>query len=56
MTSQAVREPAVAYARNTEIPTFFGQPMLKGAYAGLAATRPDSQMPILFYTHPNVEI
>lgn len=27
-----LHEPSVAYARNTELPTFFGQPMLKGTF------------------------
>jgi site-specific DNA-methyltransferase (adenine-specific) len=51
-----VREPAVAYARNTEIPTFFGQPMLKGAYAELDPARSDSPTPTIFYSHPGGEI
>ena len=34
MTKQenSVKEPVAAYARNTEIPTFFGEPMLRGAF------------------------
>jgi site-specific DNA-methyltransferase (adenine-specific) len=51
-----VREPAVAYARNTEIPTFFGQPMLKGAYAELDPARSDSRTPTIFYSHPGGEV
>ncbi len=51
-----VREPAVAYARNTEIPTFFGQPMLKGAYATLDPAQAESRTPTIFYSHPGGEI
>ena len=28
--ASALKEPGADYARNTEVPTFFGQPMLKG--------------------------
>jgi site-specific DNA-methyltransferase (adenine-specific) len=56
MSATQVREPAVAYARNTEIPTFFGQPMLKGAYAELDPARSDSRTPAIFYSHPGGEI
>ena len=51
-----VREPAIAYARNAEIPTFFGQPMLKGAYAALDPARSDPRTPTIFYSHPGGEI
>jgi site-specific DNA-methyltransferase (adenine-specific) len=51
-----VREPAVAYARNTQIPTFFGKPMLKGAYATLDPARSDPRTPTIFYSHPGGEI
>ena len=51
-----VREPAVAYARNAEIPTFFGEPMLKGVYAELDPARSDSRTPTIFYSHPGGEI
>ncbi len=54
--TKEVREPSVAYARNTEIPTFFGRPMLKGTFADLDATRPDPKTPTIFYSHPNGEI
>ncbi|MBI5567458.1 MAG: site-specific DNA-methyltransferase [Chloroflexi bacterium] len=49
-----VREPAVGYARTTSVPTFFGQPMLKGAYAVIDhADAPSLQK---YYTHPHGEI
>jgi site-specific DNA-methyltransferase (adenine-specific) len=51
-----VREPAVAYARNAEIPTFFGQPMLKGTYMELDPARSDPRTPTIFYSHPGGEI
>lgn len=56
MTPQNMREPSAAYSRNTEVPTFFGQPMLKGIYAELDETRLDPQTPSLFYSHPAGEI
>ncbi len=54
--AQDIREPSGAYARNNEIPTFFGQPMLKGAYATIEPKRHNSAKPVLFYSHPNGEI
>lgn len=44
------------YARNKEIPVFFGQPMLKGAFADLDASRRDPGVPALFYSHPHGEL
>jgi len=52
----AIREPSLVYARNTEIPTFFGQPMLKGEYAQLDLAHLDSQAPAVFYRHPHGEL
>jgi site-specific DNA-methyltransferase (adenine-specific) len=51
-----LREPSAEYTRNKEIPTFFGQPMVKGSFAPItpAQTAPDT--PALFYSHPNGEI
>jgi len=51
-----VREPSAAYARNKEIPIFFGEPMLRGSYAQMDATRLTPTIPVLFYTHPGGEI
>jgi site-specific DNA-methyltransferase (adenine-specific) len=51
-----VREPAAAYARQKEIPTFFGEPMLKGAYTQLDPGHLNLQAPAVFYTHPNGKI
>ena len=51
-----VREPTAAYARNTEIPTFFGQPMLKGAYAVFDPAQSDPRALTIFYSHPGGEI
>ncbi len=44
------------YARNKEIPVFFGQPMLKGVFADLDASRRDPDVPVLFYSHPHGEL
>jgi len=52
--SKAVREPAVEYARSTAVPTFFGQPLLRGTY--LQVKQADPQSPQLFYTHPHGQL
>lgn len=51
-----VREPAVEYIRNKQVPTFFGQPILRGQYNSVDSTQLDPQTPVLFYSHPNGEI
>lgn len=51
-----IREPAAEYARNKEIPTFFGQPMLRGSYAEIDVSHLNTNVPTLFYSHPNGEI
>ncbi len=51
-----MRDPRAEYARNKELPGFFGQPMLKGSYAQIDPARCDLQTPVLFYSHPNGEI
>ncbi len=56
MASQTIRDSSALYVRNTEIPTFFGQPMLKGTYADIDETRLDPKVPVLFYAHPHGEI
>lgn len=52
--NKVVREPSVEYARITAVPTFFGQPMLRGTYAQVQQT--DHGLPQLFYTHPHGEL
>jgi site-specific DNA-methyltransferase (adenine-specific) len=56
LQSLNIREPVAEYARTKEIPTFFGQPMLKGTFYELAAEGSESLSPRLFYSHPNGEI
>ena len=56
MAGQTMRDPSAVYVRNTEIPTFFGQPLLKGSYAEIDEGCLDPQMPVLFYSHPHGEI
>jgi site-specific DNA-methyltransferase (adenine-specific) len=51
-----IREPVTEYVRNKDIPTFFGQPMLRGSYADIDARRLNADAPTLFYSHPNGEI
>ncbi len=52
----AIKQAAVNYARNLEIPIFFGEPMLKGKFTEIdpETTNPDEAN--LFYNHPNGEI
>jgi site-specific DNA-methyltransferase (adenine-specific) len=52
--SNVVREPAVGYARSSAVPTFFGQPMLRGTYTQVEQT--DRGLPQLFYLHPHGEL
>ncbi|MBM3333631.1 site-specific DNA-methyltransferase, partial [Candidatus Sumerlaeota bacterium] len=52
----AVQEPAAEYARNKEIPTFFGQPRLKGFFVEAATTQASPDILSLYYKHPNGEI
>jgi site-specific DNA-methyltransferase (adenine-specific) len=56
LQSLNIREPVAEYVRTKEIPTFFGQPMLKGTFYELAEEGSESLSPRLFYSHPNGEI
>lgn len=51
-----LQEPTAEYVRQKEIPTFFGQPMLRGQLSAVDPFqfRPDA--PVLFYSHPHGEI
>jgi len=51
-----VKEPPATYARTTEIPTFFGQPMLRGQFTEIDPEAINPDTPTLFYSHPNGEI
>lgn len=51
-----IKEPIATYTRSTEIPTFFGQPMLRGEFMRSNSTTESSDTPTLFYRHPNGEI
>lgn len=51
-----IREPSSEYARNKEIPTFFGEPETKGERVYRDNVHLDPQCPSLFYRHPNGEI
>ncbi|HLF26795.1 MAG TPA: site-specific DNA-methyltransferase [Anaerolineae bacterium] len=55
-TGKKVQEPAAQYTRSKEIPVFFGQPVLKGAYARIDSAQLNPESPALFYSHPNGEI
>src|SRR3972149_5858334 len=54
--ARAVQEQAAGYARNKELPTFFGQPMAKGSYAAVDEAQLRQGRPTLFYSHPAGEI
>jgi site-specific DNA-methyltransferase (adenine-specific) len=54
--SEEIQEPSVEYTRNKEIPSFFGQPMLKGSYIQVDPVHLDPMVPVLFYSHPHGEI
>jgi len=51
-----IREPAAEYGRNKDIPTFFGQPMLKGSFFEIGDLRENPNVPTLYYKNPNGEI
>jgi site-specific DNA-methyltransferase (adenine-specific) len=51
-----IKEPSAEYARNREIPTFFGQQMLKGTIFDINESQIDPNTPTLFYSHPHGEI
>ncbi len=53
---QDLREPVAEYARNADIPSFFGQPMLRGTIAQINSGQLNPQSPVLFYSHSNGEI
>ena len=52
--SKVVHEPSADYARTTAVPTFFGQPMLRGTYLPLQQT--DRAEPQPFYSHPHGQL
>ena len=49
--SQEIQE-----ADRIEIPTFFGEPLLRGAFAEISLETIDLDKPEQFYTHPNGEL
>lgn len=51
-----LQEPSATYGRNTEIPTFFGQPMLKGSFFEVASEKVQVENPQLYYQNPHGEI
>jgi site-specific DNA-methyltransferase (adenine-specific) len=51
-----LKEPVTQYSRNKEIPTFFGEPMLKGNFSEVDLSQASSDGPSLFYHHPNGKI
>lgn len=46
----------MAYKRNKEIPTFFGEPTSKGVYTQICHDSLNPYKPVQFYSHPNGEI
>jgi site-specific DNA-methyltransferase (adenine-specific) len=51
-----ISQPKAEYARNKELPHFFGQPMLRGTYHPINSAQQDVAKPCLFYSHPHGEI
>ena len=51
-----VKEPAAKYARSDTLPSFFGQPLLRGKFLLDGDSHPDLESPQCFYVHPNGEI
>jgi site-specific DNA-methyltransferase (adenine-specific) len=52
----SIKEPSATYTRNAEIPTFFGQPMLRGKFNEIDSKEMRPDTPTLFYSHSNGEI
>ena len=55
-SANELREPSALYARNKEIPTFFGQPLLKGTFVERAAYDAPGNEPFAFYEHPRGQL
>ncbi|WP_082908964.1 DNA-methyltransferase [Chloroflexus islandicus] len=55
-TTTNLNDSSAKYTRNTAIPSFFGQPLLKGTIIPIDETAIDPHHPALCYTHPNGEI
>jgi site-specific DNA-methyltransferase (adenine-specific) len=51
-----LHEPTTEYTRNKAIPTFFGQPLLRGRYETLEHSDLDQAVPKLFYSQTSGEI
>lgn len=51
-----VAEPSATYQRVTQIPLFFGQPLLRGEFKDVVDEAQTSEKPVLFYRHPHGEI
>src|SRR6266496_5497798 len=50
-----IQEPVAEYARNKEVPTFFGKPLFKGSFTDIDSPE-KTPHPQRFYSHPNGEI
>lgn len=55
-TKKRIMEPVGVYNRTTEIPSFFGVPMLKGEPIDVDLKSYSPNSPALFYRHPNGKI
>jgi len=53
ISPKLLNEPSATYARNTEIPTLFGEEMLVGSFMQLDEKQLTSENPSLFYQHPH---
>lgn len=51
-TQEALREPTAKYRRSADIPLFFGEPMLKGAFPPLDLSALTPDVPARYYQHP----
>ncbi|HQE91987.1 MAG TPA: DNA methyltransferase [Anaerolineae bacterium] len=56
LDNNKVAEPSATYQRVTQIPLFFGQPLLRGEFKDAVDEAQTSEKPILFYRHPHGEI
>jgi site-specific DNA-methyltransferase (adenine-specific) len=55
-SQKELKEPVAGYARNKDVPTFFGQPMLRGSFGDMGVCQLAPDAPKLYYSHPHGEI
>jgi site-specific DNA-methyltransferase (adenine-specific) len=55
-SSHLLREPSTSYARNSALPTLFGEELQVGSFTQLTQQELRAEKPTLFYQHPRGQI